>query len=53
MDGGVAAVLAADADLQAAASPPALLHADLHELAHPAGVEGDERVLLEDARAPW
>src|SRR5258706_9245739 len=46
---GIAPVLAADADLEVGLHLPALLHPDLHELAHPTRVDGDERVLLQDA----
>src|SRR5579884_3951168 len=40
----VAAVLAADADLQVLPCRPAFLHADLHEGAHTGGVDGLERI---------
>ena len=47
--GGIAAVLAADAELQVAARAAAALHADPHELAHALAVDGDEGVVLQDA----
>src|SRR5581483_153279 len=46
--GGIAAMLAADADLEAGPRLAAALGAEAHELAHPVPVDGDERVDLED-----
>src|SRR5688572_33050278 len=45
---GVAAVLAADADLEVAAGGAAALRADLHQLAHALLVERHEGVVGED-----
>src|SRR5215470_10915883 len=47
--GGVAAMLAADAELQLLAGAAAALGGDADELANAVGVDRDERVLLEDA----
>src|SRR5581483_11578078 len=45
----VAAVLAADADLEIGPHPAAALGADPHQLAHAVGIDGDERIDLENA----
>src|SRR5258708_6136826 len=47
--GGIAAVLAADAELQVLARAAAALGADAHELAHALAVDGDEGVVRENA----
>src|SRR5882757_2731315 len=49
--GGIAAVLAADADLEAGARPAAARHADLHEFTNTVAVDRDERIDLEDSLA--
>ena len=46
--GGVAAVLAADADFEIGSRTAALIDANLHELANAAGVDGSERIRLDD-----
>src|SRR5581483_8414917 len=47
--GGIAAVLAADADFQTRPRLAAALHADLDELADALAIDRDERIDLEDA----
>src|SRR4051812_3983734 len=47
--GRVAAMLAADAELEVGANEAAALDGDLHQVADPLLVERDERVLLEDS----
>ena len=47
--GGVAAVLAADAELEVGPCLAAALAADPHELAHALAVDADEGILLQDA----
>src|SRR5262245_45617164 len=47
--GGIAAMLAADADLQVRPRLAAALHADLHELANTIAIERDEGIDLQDA----
>src|ERR1700722_13000637 len=47
--GGVAAVLATDAELDVAAHRPPTLGRDADQLAHALAVDGHERVALEDA----
>src|SRR6516162_1949490 len=47
--GRIAAVLAADADLEAAASGAAALDADAHELADAFSIDRDERIASHDA----
>ena len=46
--GRVAAVLAADAELQIRTGPPSTLDGDMYHLAHSIGVQRNERIVLED-----
>src|SRR5439155_19674677 len=45
---GIAAMLAADAELDVGTRAPSLLHCDLHELADAFLVNGSKRIFLED-----
>src|SRR5260221_14229793 len=47
--GGIAAMLAADAELEVLARPPAALAGDAHELADALDIERDEGIVREDA----